>query len=255
MFKAPISDQIVLAVKDQIRHVRYQIRSRAREDRMASRVPRNVAMAADAVFTQVQAAATVLMPEVERKSESFLFPAAPRAYFGAQEGQEAHAFTSEIYYAIKGLLRRFGCETFMVSEQTVDDVREEIESRHADLVAAALASEGPAGERGAARLAAAIAVELAAARPIKELATGADSQQHPKNFMLSPNAYCALVIGLAIAIAARIHDDPEFDREIVVGSADMAVDARFPQLAAGLKSRDPVAALTDEFTALLPFLP
>lgn len=257
MSKAPIADQIVLAVKDQLRHVRYQIRSRAREDRAASRVPLNVAMAADAVFSQVQAAAHSLLPDGERKSANLLFPNPPRAYFAPADGREAPAFTSEIYYAIKGLLRRFGCGTFMVAEQAIEDARAELEAHHADLIAAALASDVGPGERAhrAAQLSAAIAVELAAARPIKELAPGPDSQQRPKNFMLSPNAYCAFVVGLAIAIAARIEAEPELDREIVIGSADMAVDARFTQLAAALKGREPVEALTREFTALLPFLP
>ncbi len=262
MTKAPFADQFVLAVKDQLRHVRYQIRRSARDDiargaeRSGPRAPRPVALAADALFTQLHAAATVLMPEAERKSTSFLFPLPVAAYFG-REAADTHAFASEIYYALKGLLRRFGAEEFFVSEQALEDVRSRMEERHGDLVAAALEASGPANERSLriARICAALAVELSAARPIKELAPGVDAQARPKNLLLSPNAYCAMVVALSIAVMSLAQDEPGLDRNVVLGSADMAVDARFQGLAAALRQRDPIGALAAEFAAMLPFLP
>ena len=128
MIKTYISEQLVLAVKDRLRNVRYQIRRSAlREASRSNRVgpigplvARPVALAADAVCSEVEAVAAAFMPEHERPSAAFAFPQPISAYFSA-EAIDARSFTPEIYYALTGLLRRFGVDAFFVSEQAIDE--------------------------------------------------------------------------------------------------------------------------------------
>ena len=140
--KTHLSDQFVLAVKDQLRNVRYQIRRSAegggaRAHRFAPHVPRPVALAAASVFSQVEAAANAFLPENEHQSGALAFPQPVSAYFGP-EAEKANALAPEIYYVLKGLLRRFGLEVFFVSEQAVDEAVGALKARSgamADIVA------------------------------------------------------------------------------------------------------------------------
>lgn len=252
---------LVLAVKDQLRDVRYRIRRSAGSDRAqladrsASRVPRPVALAADAVFSQVEAVATALLPG--RAAEAAAFPFAADAIF-ANKASGAPLFTPHIYRAVKTLMRRFGVRDFLIAEQAIDDARADLLARHGDLVACALGGRrtGPPTAPDAAIIAlcAALAAALAAARPIKKFSPpeGGDG---PKNLFLAPNAYCFCVIGLATAVMSLPAGAGVPDNVDVVASADLAVDARFAQLTAALRSRDPQGGLTREFAAILPFLP
>jgi hypothetical protein len=264
MIKGEFSNHVVRTVKDQLRDVRFHIRRSARHDRFRGdehgslHLPVPVARAADAAFSRFATAATMLAPDYPRRSASLNFPLGVDAYFGGRDGGDPRTqdFTYEIYYAFKALLRRFGAREFLVFEQSVDDAYAKILLRQPDLIAALDA--GSTTERAASvtRLCAAVASELAAARPIKELLLDPGAATTPKNLFLSPNAYCACVIGLSTAMVSLRPDapggEPEAERDEIIESADLAVDARFSRLIAALRSRDPIGGLASEFAAILP---
>jgi hypothetical protein len=129
---------------------------------------------------------------------------------------------------------------------------------HHEVIAALSAGSEAERAPSVTRLCAAVASELAFARPIKEVLLDPDAATAPKNLFLSPNAYCACVIGLSTAIVSLRRGtpvgEPEAERDEIIVSADMAVDARFSPLIAALRGRDPIGGLTSEFAAILPFL-
>ena len=263
------SDPFVLAVKDQLRDMRYRIKHSAGNDRArlaergALRVPRPVALAADAVFSQVEAVATAWLPG--NTATAAVFPFAVDAIF-ANKASGVPLFTPQIYRAVTTLMRRFGVSNFLIAEQAIDEARADLLRRHGDLVACALGNRaarassdhrtGPPASRQSAiiDLCAAVAAALAAARPLKKFSPP-EGGDNPKNLFLSPNAYCFCVIGLAIAIMSLAADTEASDKVDIVASADLAVGARFAQFTAALRSRDPQRSLAREFAAILPFLP
>lgn len=261
MVRDRISDAFVLAVKDQLRNVRFHIRRSALRDRLrdverdAPHVPLPVALAADAVFSQVESAATALLPDHGPRAAAPSFPLPVEAYFGPHGPRQS--FTYEFYYALKALMRRFGAAESLIFEQAVDDAHANLLRRHGDLAAAVGAPASADRSAAVTHLCAAIAAELASARPIKELLFGPGADTRPKHLVLSPNAYCACALGLATAIVslATGAEEPEADAGEIVAAADYAVDARFPAFAAALRGRDPARALAAEFAAVLPFLP
>ena len=263
------SEHFVLAVKDQIRSVRFRIRRSADGDQARgsqqrpSRVPRPVAQAANAVFTQVETGARALLPEQGLESSTPAFPRPIESYFNADRtGHDlAQIFTVDVYHALKRLLRRFGAREYLVFEQAISQAHAEISSEFPDLIAIAngtgsLPSRAPA----ITRLCAALALQLAAAQPVKEMLLDLKGDAAPRHLSPSPNDYCACVIGLAAATVS-VHLDAETvdkhhqGKDTIVESADMAVDARFDRFAAAMKSADPISGLAAEFTAVLPFLP
>jgi hypothetical protein len=262
MVKDRFSDPFVIAVKDQLRNVRFHIRrsaqrSRLRDgDRGAAHVPLPVALAADAVFSQVETAATALLPDHARRTGALGFPLPVDAYFSPRE--PGQSFTYEFYYALKALLRRFGASQSLIFEQAVDDAHDNVLRRHEALVAALGASAPENREAAVARLCAAIALELASARPIKELLLDPSALSRPKHLVVSPNAYCACVLALStalVSLGAVRAQEPDAASGEIVAAADYAVDARFSRLTGVLRSRDPVEGLAGEFAAMLPFLP
>jgi hypothetical protein len=263
MIRDSFADNLVLAVKDQLRNVRFHIRRSAQRDRLREvergvpQVPLPVALAAEAVFSQVETAATALLPDRNQRSAGLDFPLAFEAYLGPQAEERGQNFTFAFYYALKDLLRRFGAPDSLVFEQAVEEAHSRLLRRHGDLAAAGRAASG---ERAAAvtRLCAAIAVELAATRPIKALLLEPGAPARPKHLIVSPNAYCACVLGLSTAIASLCEarpGEPEAGNEQIIASADYAVDARFSRFSAVLRRRDAVAGMAEEFAAVLPFLP
>lgn len=268
MIKGHFSDHFVLAVKDQIRSVRYRIRRSADGDPVRggvirpSRVPRPVAVVANAVFTQVETTARALLPDQAPEWRGPAFPLPVERYFGADEGSddEGQTFTLVIYHALKQLLNRFGAREYLVFEQAIGEAHAEILGKHAGLIAAALGQGQLAGRtQSITQLCAAIAVHLAAAHPVKEVLLDPQGKAVPRNLSSSLNEYCASVVGLSTAIVSlRLEDDPSDAQQgldWIVQSADMAVDARFTRFAGALASADPTGNLAAEFAAILPFLP
>ncbi len=248
MSKSGFSYQIELALKDQARAVRYQIRRRVR--RAADHVPQPVARMAGVVLLGAEAAANAFSPQALRTSSNFNFPLPVAAYFDRSATDE-HLFTMEMYYALKGLLHRFGAQECLVSELAIELAHGNLQTRHGDLVAAALGNSNDSFPR----LSAALAIELAAVRPVRKLVMGPPTVSMPKSFILSPNAYAALVMGLAIAIASQASADDPVDDVVAIRSADAVVDTRFVSWSKALSRRKPLDFLAAEFVELLPFLP
>lgn len=186
--------------------------------------------------------------------EPATFPQRLEAYFGPEAPGEPTAFAGDMREALERLLRRYGGEAFWVAAPAIEAARRRLIERFPDVLAAATESGLAAGARRepVARAAAAIAVVLAEARPIKGLEASAEPDEQPRHLLLSPNAYCALVIGLSIAMLT-LGGEGE-DADVVVGSADMAVDAAFARFSVALRARDAAGALANEFLATLPFL-
>jgi len=268
MIKGHFSDHFVLAVKDQIRSVRYRIRRSADGDPVRgavirpSRVPRPVAVVANAVFSQVETTARALLPDPAPEWRGAAFPLPVERYFGAGETgeDEGQAFTLAIYDALKQLLNRFGAREYLVFEQAIGEAHAAILARHSGLIAAALGAGSTASRsQPITQLCAAIAIELAKAHPIKEALLDPQGKAVPRNLSSSLNEYCACVVGLSTAIVSLRLEGEATDvpqgSDWIVQSADMAVDARFTRFAAAMASSDPTVNLAAEFAAILPFLP
>jgi hypothetical protein len=249
-----LSDDFVLAVKDQLRTVRYKIRRGARGVRPFAG-PADPSAAADAMFSQVEAAAAAFLPKDEVALYAFPFPQGVSAYFALDPAQ-APALSPKIFSALKALLNRFGSDIFLVSEHAVHEACEAVQSRQAKLIAAALDPKASAAERfdASVRLCGVLAAALVAAHPVRELMTAGDKRAAPRDPFLAPNEYCAFVIGLAIALSSRA-DVVGLDRASLVEAADLAVYARFGEMMAALKAPHPAAALATQFGDLLRFLP
>ncbi len=261
------SEFVVLSLKDRIRSARYRVRHNEHGDalqgveRSLYEISRPVALIADAMFTEVEAAASILLAERDESASSRSIPASVEAYFGHPDEEAAlgRAFTRAFYSMLKALMRKFGAREFLAFEQALDEARVALLLRHGDLiwpvVDARGASQDAAHETRITRLCAAITCELVARRPIKELNIDPTGRTTPKHLLVSPNAYCFAVMGLATAIVSLRGDTEELDRKTILAEADLVVDARFDRFSAAMRERDPVGALAAQFSAVLPFLP
>lgn len=258
-----LSNHVILSIKDQLRNARYIVRRSAtregRSEGSSFELPQPIASVANAIFTQAEAAASVLFSDVEGGVESKVFPLPVTTYFGHpdEETERGAAFTQSFYNGLKILLRNFGAREFLVYEEAIESARSELLLRHGDLIWAAIgAKDDAAGRESITRLCAAVTCAISAQRPIKALDIDFDAPALPKHLLASPNAYCAIVLGLATAIVSLDRDGEELGDEAVVVAADMAVDARFSKFGPALRgNRDPVNDVADVFSTVLPFLP
>jgi hypothetical protein len=261
------SDHVILSVKDQIRSARYRMRRGAHAEELHGverglfEISRPMALVADAMLTEVAAAASKLLADESESAVYRSFPLPLDAYFGHsdEEASRGRAFTRAFYATLKALLQKFGAREFLVFEQAIDEARAALLLRHSDLIWAVInAKDAPsdaARDGRITRLCAAITYELAAKRPVKQLDIDPGSKTIPKHFLISPNVYCFCVMGLATAMVSLRRDSEELDRKTIVAEADVVVDARFDRFSAALQGRDPVGALAAQFSAVLPFLP
>lgn len=257
------SNHFILSIKDQLRSARYIVRrSATREggsEGSSFELPQPIASVANAIFSQAEAAASILFSDVEAALESKVFPLPVTAYFGHpdEEKERGAAFTQSFYGGMKILLRNFGVQQYLLHEEAIESARSELLFRHADLIWAAIGAKDDAARReNVTRLCAAITCAISAERPIKALDADFEAPALPKHLLASPNAYCAIVMGLATAIVSLNRDGEEFDEDAIVLAADMTVDARFSKFGPALRlSRDPVSAVAEVFSTVLPFLP
>jgi len=256
MAKARISDQIATSLKDRVRSVQFRIKRRARAGSRASSgmqmIPQQIAMAADSIITQIQSAAMGLLPDSLRESSNFIFPAPISKYLGPQESDD-FKFAPEIYYAVKGLVRRFSDGDCLVSEAALEAVYERMTERHGPAIAGALTGD-PAKVTSACG---ALAAELASFRPIRAWVWEPNKTSSPRHFFLAPNQYVAFVVGLSIAVKSRPDEqpgEPALSDDEIVNLVDLAVDARFSELSAAMTSRNPTEILTKVFAEMLPFI-
>jgi hypothetical protein len=257
-----LPNHVLLSIKDQLRNARYLVRQGAtgtdRRERPPFDLPEPIASVADTFFTRAEAAAAALLSDVKAETGGGAFPLPVDAYFGHPDEETAQdsLFTHVVYGAFGKMLRKFGARRFLVFEEPIENARSALLVRHRDLVWSAIsAKEDAQRQEAVTRLCAAIVCALSAQRPIKELDIDPGGRSIPRHLLVAPNAYCALVVGLATAVASLKRNLDEFDEEAIAAAADMAVDARFPKFSVALRGRDPLAALTREFSAVLPFLP
>ena len=264
-----LADDLVLSLKDQIRTFRYSLRSEAQAPGSAlpeayrhvdfgplgavgAMIGTPVIRMADDLFSQVE---QVTLGLLEAPHARTVFPRPVTDYFG--RGGDLADFTHDIYQQTKALLRHNGVRQALVSEHALEELRTEIVTRHRDLIWTATRDRETAGDNSSTaqvRLCAAFACGFARIRPIQKIdVVGVRSDA--KHFVLAPNTYCGLVLGLSVAIASVRPVSRELDGVELVESADGVVDARFDRLKLALDARDPVAALAREFDAMLPFLP
>jgi hypothetical protein len=256
-----LPNHVLLSIRDQLRNARYLVRQGAtraeRRERPSFELPEPIAAVADTFFTHAEAAAAALLSDVT-ETDGGLFPLPVEAYFGHPDEETARdaLFTQVVYGAFGKMLRKFGARRFLVFEEPIENARSALLARHRDLVWTVLnAKDGAQREEAVTRLCAAMVCALSAQRPIKELDIDPGGRSIPRHLLVAPNAYCALVVGVATAVASLKRDTEEFDEAAIAGAADMAVDARFGKFSVALRGRDPVVALTRELSAVLPFLP
>ena len=241
--------------KDQARVVRYSLRAEA--EALGSALPKvlpgvglgplmaigsPVLRLADDLFNHVETFAAGAL-----KPQPGLDPSFPCSVFDCLRAEVS--LSEQLYVPMKDILRKHGVRASLIFEQSLDDAGDQFRSRLADTMPRA-------GERSpelVVRACASLAYALTEARPIRRVRydhLGSGEQR----FMLSPNIYCGMVIGLAIALVTLTPSLAE-DPEMFLDSVDSVVDARFGRFKLALSGKTPVIDLTREFESLVPFLP
>lgn len=257
-----LPDHFVLSIKDQLRSARYRVRRCAHRlegrERSPFEIPRPIAEVADAIFSQAEATAFMFLSETDEAAKGQVFPLPVSAYFAhLDDNAMGEGLFTRVFYAFfTEMLRNFGARGFLVFEEAIEDGHSALLLRHRELIWSAIkpAETRQCGE-AVAQLCSAIVCAISAQRPIKELDIDPGARSIPRHLLAAPNAYCALVAGLATAIVSLSTDVDDLDKESIVEAADLAIDARFAQFKAALQGRDPVTALTRQFLDVLPFLP
>lgn len=262
-----LPDDLVLSFKDQIRTLRYSLRSEAEAPGSAlpeayrhvdfgplgtvgAMIGAPVLRMADGLFTQVETVTSGLFDGPPRPAR---FPCPITGYFSRSERV---SFTHDLYSETKAMLRRQGARQSLVAEHTIEDLRNEVLARHGDLIWSATSGKrtGPDAQAGLVQACAAVAAGYARIRPIQKVdfLPNAGSGRH---MMLAPNLYCGLALGLSLAIATIRPEAGGLEGADIIESADAVVDARFDRFRAATDAKDAVGAVAREFEAVLPFLP
>lgn len=257
------ANAILHTLKDQVRDVRYALRAEAEVP--GSAFPKSVAgvdlapfiaigsvvgtpalRLADGLFTQVETLATGVLKPASALPHPFPMPIA--AYVGSEDA------LAGLYGPLKDLATRRGARSVLVSELALDAAGQALRARHGDAFGQGEGlPRGPEAEAETVRACAGLACALAGARPIRRVAF-AEGASGAQPFMLDPNLFCAVMVGLAVALVSR-DDSLLAQRDDVLESADSAVAARFGRFKRAMTGKDPEADLTREFAAILPFLP
>ena len=263
-----LTDDLVLSVKDQLRHIRYSIRNEAEvmgrvaPPWQALPLPADalnmlgspVARLADGVLTQVENVTLTLLSADRDSRGDIVFPCAVESYFS---GAAARPFTATHYHLLKDVLARAGATNMLVFEQAIEQAHAALIARHGDLVFSGdmRADADPAlRTRAVTRTCAAITLELAAARPVQKIDFGPAAAGQTRHAMLSPNLYGFLVLGLASAVAS-LNPVEGIAGGDILDSAAAVVNARFARFSAAAQAKDPVDALAGAFLSVIAFLP
>ncbi|HEX4765865.1 MAG TPA: hypothetical protein VH414_06265 [Lichenihabitans sp.] len=212
---------------------------------------------ADAVFGRIEKAAVrAFSPDQDPRLYGSLGSVSTlvRPEAGVRRLDEG-AFVRRHYRLAHDLLRTLGVVNLLLSEQAIGDACQRVQATNGDL--AAVVSDRAADDLSATEraqrvgLCAAMALALERARPIRrlDLGSGKTTAQH---LLLAPNLYVFSLIGLAEAVVSTA---PPQDAAEVIEAAGTVVDVRFARIAAAVRARDPLAALTREFMAVVPHLP
>ena len=174
------------------------------------------------------------------------FPCPVTDYLAAA-GNPGATFSARIYGEIKRSLARHGVRHSLISEAALDTAWARFSARHGDVLS------GTSGRDVLVQACAGLAIALNDARPIQRVDYG-DPGAARQPFMLSPNLYCALTIGLATGVVTLVPEARD-EREAAIESSDSAVDARFGRFKQVVTGKAPIPDLAAEFDAILPFLP
>ncbi len=167
------------------------------------------------------------------------------------------AFVRRHYRLAHDVLRSLGVVNLLLSEQAIGNACHRLQAVHGDLVAAV--SDRAAADLSATErtqrvgLCAAVALALEQARPIRRLDLGS-SKTAAQHLLLAPNLYIFTLIGLAEAVVSTTASTEDAAAD-VIDAAGTVVDVRFTRITAAVRARDPLAALTREFMAVVPHLP
>ena len=266
MVSSKLADHVVLAVKDEMRSVRYRVyhgNRRSRElagARGPMRILEPVASVAGIVMSGADAAASAYFTNSKTSLSQLEFPLAIDSYFGGSTlgVRKSFFFSAFTYGALRGLLRDFGVDAYLIYELAIYNAWETLQLRHRDLILSVTNPDSAVStsekDENIRRLCAATAHIVAEHRPIKQLDFDVDDPRAPKNLLISPNFYCCMVIGLATAIVSLSPGASRFTRREIIAAADAGVDARFSRLASAARGRDPVGALASEFASIAPYL-
>jgi len=257
-----MASEILVQTKDGLRGLRYVIRHEARAPSLPilpdalrrAGLPGNpIARLADEMLSQAESVARVfdparllpadLAPPILVRGAAGVFPQPAAAYL-ADGGR--HRFVAGFYRGLKVILAGAGADNVLVSESAVEAAHEGLVRRHGDLLRQAA---GLGGAEASPAVAAAIAVELLRAGPVVR-ADGLDGLPA----RCDTNRFCALVAGLATAVASLAGGEVEAGTTIIASAAD-TVAVRFDRLAAALDADEPAAALADVYRSLAPYLP
>lgn len=259
------ANTLLHVIKDQVRMVRYSIRQEA--ETPGSALPKAVRdeigplvaigsmigtpalRFADGIFTQVESLATdVLLPAPGVEPS---FPCPVEHLF-----QEEHSFSHRLYGPVKALLRRHGARKMLVSEQALDTAWTRIVARHGDTMPSGTAggqARSAQATQTLVQVCAGIACGLNDARPIRKVVFD-DVGTTNKYFMLSPNMYCGMMVGLVTAVVT-LRPELMDERDSVLESVESVVNARFDRFKRCLMSKSPVTELAAAYEGLLPFIP
>ncbi len=269
-----------LRARDTLRKIRYTVRHEAGLiDRTLGAigsgfVPRSlpfqllpekpVLQFSDAVFGSLEKAARIALQE-PGELRVLSGPVKPISFLLSDTSLNNYArgpsdFVTIIYRYVRHLLRSMPVENVYVSEHAIEFVRQNLQSRYGSLIAEIVEAdrtkfpEVKNFERQV-ELCAALACEIDMARPIRRFDAVQAASPASQAMMESPNRFCAVVIGLAVAIASKRPAAVTMKTSEILESSGLVAQARFPQFTEAMDSSSPVQALTEEYARVLPYLP
>ncbi len=267
------ANTLVLSMKDALREMRYSVRRDVGLlDRTLDRFGRCGGRSAwpfpPNPETQALRVADALFDGVDRAVTLALRPLRPPGSFAALKsiailtGRDwtalPNGFADTHYRLTHQILRALGVGNALLSEQAFEAAGDMLKHRHAELVTAVSDHKpiglSPAECEARVKLCAALAFCLEAAKPIRCL-DPPEGTSSPRHLCLAPNLYCAVLVGLASAIMATKAAGLRLDVTMAVEAANTVIDVRFSRMSIAMSARDPVAALTREFMAVVPYLP
>ncbi|MCG7393734.1 hypothetical protein MHY87_12525 [Microvirga sp. ACRRW] len=269
-----------LRARDTLRKIRYTVRHEAGLiDRTLGAIgaefgPRSLPLQllpdkpalqfSDAVFGSLEKAARIALQE-PGELRVLSGPVKPISFLLSDTSLNNYArgpsdFVTIIYRYVRHLLRGLPVENVYVSEHAIESVRQNLQSRHAALIAEiaeadrSKVTDAKDFERQV-ELCAALACEIEMARPIRRFDIVQMADTPSQAMMESPNRFCALVIGLALAIASKRPAAVTMKTSEILESGGLVVQARFCDFNAAMDAPSPVQSLTGEFARVLPYLP
>lgn len=241
-----ISDEIAVSLKDRLRDVRYVIR-RARQTArpLETSLPTPETLlghAAGVMDTALTAAEAISISFVS--SEPAKHHGAPQMrslsfYFGTG-AEGTRGFRSDMYYFLKGTMRRYGLENALIHEAAFSVIHGRLLRKHAEFLC---------NKETAAKALTALFLESLAEKPVRSMPSEAlcDPENLRKAEVIGLAAAC-LSCGLATVKPADLADiDP-------LESIFMVLEARYERLVDAAETRD-AKKLETLFATLIAHLP